>query len=49
VLAAQTAADCGAQARERESARSRDPLVRELARVLLDASEKELKRRNACP
>jgi hypothetical protein len=40
VLAAQTAVDWwGAQALERESARSRDPLVRELARVLLAASK----------
>jgi hypothetical protein len=39
VLAAQTAVDWGAQACERELARSRDSLVRQLARALLDASK----------
>jgi len=40
VLAAQTAVDWGAQARERELAKRRNnPLVRRLARALLDASK----------
>jgi hypothetical protein len=43
VLAAQTAVDWGAQARERELAKkSRDPFVRQLAGALLDASKMTL-------
>ena len=42
MLAAQTAVDRDTQARERELAKSDNPLVRRLARALLDASKMTL-------